>query len=81
MSQAPIGPSFKRGAKVGVDVRFFPNHGAKADTPAGPSCAQKATSITDQLERDRKLKESTPRFARARPQPSSVVLNDRLADR
>ena len=40
MSQAPIGPSFKRGAKVGVDVRFSPNSGAKADMPAGPSCAK-----------------------------------------
>ena len=41
MSQAPIGPSFNRGAKVGVDVRFSPNSGAKADMPAGPSRARR----------------------------------------
>jgi hypothetical protein len=43
MSQAPIGPSFKPRAKVGVDVRFSPNSGANADMLAGPSCAQHAT--------------------------------------
>src|SRR5580693_2759748 len=46
------------------------------------SC-QQATSITDggSVGGDRKLKESTLRFARDRPQPSAVGLDDRVADR
>src|SRR6266481_264547 len=46
------------------------------------SC-QQATSITagGSVSRDRKLKESTLRLARDRPQPSAVGLDDRAADR
>ena len=44
---------------------------------------QQATSITDggSVSGDRKLKESTLRFARDRPQPSAVGFDDRAADR
>src|SRR5258705_3967750 len=44
---------------------------------------QEATSITDgsSVSGDRKLKESTLRFARDRPQPSAVGFDDRAADR
>ena len=44
MSQAPIGPSFKRGAKVGVDVRFSPNSGAKSGHARRSELCQWATS-------------------------------------
>jgi hypothetical protein len=44
---------------------------------------QQATSITDggSVSGDRKLKESTPRLARGRPQPAPVGIDDRPADR
>src|ERR1700730_15013959 len=45
--------------------------------------AQQATSITDggSVSGDRKLKESTPRLARGRPQPAPVGIDDQTADR
>ncbi len=47
------------------------------------SICQRATSITDggSVSGDRKLKESTPRLARGRPQPAPVGIDDRPADR
>src|ERR1035438_710314 len=44
---------------------------------------QQATSITDggSVSGDRKLKESTSRLARGRPQPAPVGIDDRPADR
>jgi hypothetical protein len=44
---------------------------------------QQATSITDggSVSGDRKLKESTPRLARGRPQLAPVGIDDRPADR
>jgi hypothetical protein len=50
---------------------------------ADSSRASRATSITDgsSVSRERKLKESTPRFARDRPQLPAVGFDDRAADR
>src|ERR1700737_512467 len=47
------------------------------------ACCQQPASITDggSVSGDRKLKESPPRLARGRPQPSAVSFDNRAADR
>ena len=70
--------------RLGMRCRLSPTADVPSHTSGAAMC-QRATSTRSRSVRsggrDRKLKESTLRFARDRPQPSAVGFDDRAADR
>src|SRR6266446_2615092 len=64
-------------------MSVMPNDRTLPLLTASSGRCQEATSITDggSVSGDRKLKESTLRFARGRPQPPTMGFDNRAADR